>query len=245
MKVTIFTSNNIRHNYLIKEISKVAKEVYAIREFRPKYEGEKKTIYKKSKTIKEYFKKVYRAQKFVFKETNNLILPIPKKNIIDIENGKLSKIKIKDHLNFFTSDLYIVFGSSFIKGEVCKFLIANKAINIHMGISPFYRGADCNFWSLYDKNLKYVGSTIHYLSKGLDSGKILYYNYPKYNKNPFIFSMSATKTAILSLKKKINDNSMSKIKPFKQIKKNLIRYSTKREFTSSVIHEFYKKYNIK
>jgi len=39
-----------------------------------------------------------------------------------------------------------------------------------MGISPYYRGNDCNFWALNDNNPHLVGSTIHLLSKGLDNG---------------------------------------------------------------------------
>ena len=73
------------------------------------------------------------------------------------------------------SDLYIFFGSSYIKGPLVNFLIKKKAINIHMGISPYYRGADCNFWAMYDGNSHLVGATIHMLSKGLDSGAILYH----------------------------------------------------------------------
>ena len=44
-----------------------------------------------------------------------------------------------------------------------------------MGISPYYRGTDCNFWAMYDNNPHLVGSTIHLLTKGLDSGPILYH----------------------------------------------------------------------
>ena len=82
------------------------------------------------------------------------------------------------------SDLYIVFGSSYIKGRLINFLIKNKAINIHMGISPYYRGSDCNFWSLYDNNFHLVGGTVHLISKGLDSGPILFHTRAKKNKNP-------------------------------------------------------------
>ena len=53
--------------------------------------------------------------------------------------------------------------------------IKNKTLNIHMGISPYYRGTDCNFWALYDNNPHLVGATIHLLSKGLDSGAMLYH----------------------------------------------------------------------
>ena len=47
-----------------------------------------------------------------------------------------------------------------------------------MGVSPYYRGTSCNFWAIYDDNPSYVGSTIHLLSKGLDSGDILFHCIP-------------------------------------------------------------------
>ena len=83
--------------------------------------------------------------------------------------GDLNHLKKADLKDFLESDIYVVFGSSYIKGFLVDFLIKRKAINIHMGLSPYYRGADCNFWALQDDNPHYVGATIHLLSKGLDS----------------------------------------------------------------------------
>ena len=54
-----------------------------------------------------------------------------------------------------------------------------------MGISPYYRGTDCNFWALYDGNPHLVGATIHYLSEGLDSGDIAYHVFSEYKKIHF------------------------------------------------------------
>ena len=88
---------------------------------------------------------------------------------------------------FLKSDLYIVFGSSYIKNDLAKFLVRKKAINIHMGISPFYRGTDCNFWALFDNNPHLVGATIHRLSLGLDSGPILYHALSTPKKNLFLY----------------------------------------------------------
>ena len=70
-----------------------------------------------------------------------------------------------------------------------------------MGISPFYRGTDCNFWAMYDDRPDYVGATIHRLTKGLDSGPILYYAFSEYTNDPFVYTMSTVKSAIISLKK--------------------------------------------
>ena len=48
-----------------------------------------------------------------------------------------------------------------------SYLLRKKALNIHMGISPYYRGTDCNFWAIYDGFPNYVGGTVMKLSKKL------------------------------------------------------------------------------
>ncbi len=71
-----------------------------------------------------------------------------------------------------------------------------KAINIHAGVSPYYRGTDCNFWALYDDNPHLVGTTIHLLSKGLDSGPMLYHAMSNLKTNPFEYTMSTISNKI-------------------------------------------------
>jgi phosphoribosylglycinamide formyltransferase-1 len=48
-----------------------------------------------------------------------------------------------------------------------------RPINLHLGLSPYYRGAGTNFWPLVNGEPEYVGATIHYLDAGLDSGPII------------------------------------------------------------------------
>ena len=67
----------------------------------------------------------------------------------------------KDQLEgYLDSDVYIVLGCCYIKGWLCDYLVSNRAINIHIGMSPFYRGSSCNFWAR-DENYEYVGATLH------------------------------------------------------------------------------------
>jgi len=42
-----------------------------------------------------------------------------------------------------------------------------------MGVMPYYRGTDCNFWAIYDKNFTKVGATLMLLSKKIDNGKVI------------------------------------------------------------------------
>ena len=100
-------------------------------------------------------------------------------SIIQVPSGSINNLSMISLEKYLKSDIYLVFGSSYIKGDLINFLVKNNTINIHMGISPYYRGTDCNFWALYDGNPHLVGSTIHYLSKGLDNGPMLYHAYLK------------------------------------------------------------------
>ena len=110
-----------------------------------------------------------------------------------------------------------------------------------MGVSPYYRGTDCNFWALHDNNPHLVGATIHMLTKGLDSGPILYHAMSKIKPNPFEYTMSAVKSAFHSISERIVDSSIFDIEPIEQNKSQLIRYSKKDEFTENIVSEYLKK----
>ncbi len=240
MKITIFTSNNSRHNYLINLMSSISDELYVVQENNTIFPGMVPGHYKASEAMEKYFVKVREAQRKIFdstfiKKTKNI-------NIIPMRSGDLNDCEINFFKDFLRSDFYLVFGSSYIKGKLADFLIKQKAVNIHMGISPYYRGNDCNFWALKDNNPHLVGSTIHLLTKGLDSGPILYHSLSKkiYD-NPFEYTMSTVKSAFHSLKDRIKDRSLFEIEPLAQDKTKEIRYTKKVDFTDQAINEYFSK----
>lgn len=240
MKITLFTSSNQRHCNLINLLSKISKKLFVIQEKKKSISKKYKINYPNSNILKEYFKNVSNAEKKIFKK-KSINKSLKNINLLSINQGELKNISLNKIKNFFKSDIYIVFGCSFIKGELAEILISKKAINIHAGISPYYRGSDCNFWALYDNNLHLVGTTIHLLSKGLDSGPILYHAMPKKNKDPFLYTMLSLKSAFLSLVERINDGLIFKIKPKKQKKSLLVRYTRKVDLNSKAIEEYNKK----
>ena len=238
MKITIFTCNQPRHNYLINLFSKVADELFVVQESYTIFPGENKGLYKKNKIVKNYFKSVKNAENKIFKnsiiENNSKSIKILPLSFGDLNNCSFNILK-----NFLKSELYIVFGCSFIKGKLASFLIKKKAINIHIGVAPYYRGTDCNFWALYDGNSDLVGATVHYLSKKLDGGKIIFHALSEYNKNPFLYSMSTVKSAFYGIKKHLKNNN-KKSKGLSQEQKKLIRYSRRKDFNNNAIKNFFK-----
>jgi len=244
MKITVFTANQIRHNYFINLLSKVASELFVIQESRSIFPGTTDNHYPKSNIIKDYFLKVNSSERKLF-DTKYISGTHNNINLLPMTEGDLKNCSLEFLKDFLKSDLYIVFGSSFIKGDLLDFLIKNKAINIHMGISPFYRGTDCNFWALYDGNPHLVGATIHLLSKGLDSGPILYHALSDLKDNPNLYTMSTVKSAFNSLTDKIKDKSIFNIKPHVQDNTKEIRYSKNTDFNEDSLKIFLsKKINI-
>lgn len=72
----------------------------------------------------------------------------------------------------YQPDLIAVFGTSLIKGPLLeKGRIG--IVNLHGGLSPQYRGADCTFWALYNREPEKVGCTIHYINAGIDTGDLI------------------------------------------------------------------------
>ena len=237
MKITLFTASQGRHNYFINLLSTICDELYVVQEA--------KTTFTKIITenniinpiIEKYFENVTSAQNKIFGNAN--VNRFDKNvKIFSIQFGDLNNCSVNMLNDFLKSDYYIVFGASYIKGDLANFLINKNAINIHMGVSPYYRGTDCNFWALYDDNPHLVGATIHLLSKGLDNGPILYHAMPNIKTNPFEYTMSATKSALYSVVERIKNNSILKFKPHEQNKKKEIRYSKKKDFNEKVANEF-------
>jgi methionyl-tRNA formyltransferase len=75
-------------------------------------------------------------------------------------------------------DLIAVFGTSLIRGELLKMGRLGIA-NLHGGLSPDYRGADCTFWALYNGEPEKVGCTLHWIDAGIDTGGLVAHVSPK------------------------------------------------------------------
>ncbi len=66
-----------------------------------------------------------------------------------------------------------VFGSYIIKEPILTLPTVKYFLNMHLGLSPYYRGSGTNFWPFVNKELEFVGSTILYIDAGIDTGDIL------------------------------------------------------------------------
>lgn len=69
-------------------------------------------------------------------------------------------------------DVVIVTGTRIISGRIIDCIPA-KFVNIHVGITPLYRGVHGAYWALVENSKKACGVTVHLIDTVIDTGKIL------------------------------------------------------------------------
>ncbi|MBF0341209.1 MAG: formyl transferase [Magnetococcales bacterium] len=69
-------------------------------------------------------------------------------------------------------DLIFVFGTSLIREPLLSAARVGM-INLHGGLSPHYRGADCIFWALSNGEPEQAGCTLHFIDAGIDTGRLV------------------------------------------------------------------------
>src|SRR5678815_2276252 len=145
MRVTVFTSNQPRHLALIDSLASIATEVFAIQECNTVFPGQVDDFFRKSPVMQDYFSRVIAAEREVFGEPrfsrSKHVRQLP------IKMGDLSRLDLDSLAPALESDVFVVFGASYIQGALCDVLVERRAVNIHMGVSPQYRGSSTNFWA--------------------------------------------------------------------------------------------------
>ena len=118
MIISVLTSSHLRHKYLVSKLSSNFKKVVYINE-------NKKPVIRTKKVplIKKYFSYVKDAEKKIFKNKIKLKNNVTK---INFEYGKINQKKLLNNKFFLKSDLFLVFGSSIIKGPLLNFLLKIK-----------------------------------------------------------------------------------------------------------------------
>ncbi|EUJ31549.1 formyl transferase [Listeria cornellensis] len=69
-------------------------------------------------------------------------------------------------------ELIIVCGTRIISKQVLEATDA-PFVNIHAGITPYYRGSHGGYWALVNQDKRNCGVTLHYLDTGIDTGSII------------------------------------------------------------------------
>jgi methionyl-tRNA formyltransferase len=68
-------------------------------------------------------------------------------------------------------DILAIYGTGLIPETVLRYA-RTLAINMHTGLSPYYRGTACAFWPLHENEPEKLGATVHECTSEIDGGQI-------------------------------------------------------------------------
>ncbi|MEO5781698.1 MAG: formyl transferase [Ginsengibacter sp.] len=97
--------------------------------------------------------------------------PVPEGKVIHVNS--VNDDKCLKNLQELNPDLVIVNGTRIISKKILDSVKA-RFINIHVGITPKYRGVHGGYWALVNNDEENCGVTIHFVDAGIDTGSILY-----------------------------------------------------------------------
>ena len=231
MNVTLFTSNQPRHVALVERLMDVAGALSVIVEADAGFDRETG-----DDPLGRYFRRVHDAEESLFGTRRFLSGDVRQ---LAISYGEASLLEPSALGNALDADVILVFGASFIRGALAEALVDRRAVNIHMGVSPFYRGTATNFWALHDRLPDYVGATVHLLGSGLDSGPMLLHAFPPTEPtDPFLLGMRAVDAAFEAVVTGLRTGLLLELEPVVQDRSRELRYARAADFTAHVAAEY-------
>jgi methionyl-tRNA formyltransferase len=177
LRILILCGRSPRHLYVANTLCQAAEVLAIVQETGSEWNAKK--VLKKLR-LKNFFRKLWRWVRDRRRYTGNkeghfffldgeatldhpeLVKEVPHINHPDV-------VRLADELD---PDLIAVFGTSLIRGELLQKGRLGM-VNLHGGLSPEYRGADCTFWALYNAEPEKIGCTLHYIDAGIDTGRLI------------------------------------------------------------------------
>jgi len=199
MKILWIGGSHPRHLYYINAINQVYPIAGGIMECReemiPQPPDNLQEVDKKNFIL--HFANRDKAEKKYFASPDT-----PECQILKVNEGNLNAEASAKFVEQIDPDIVMIFGCGLIKGSLFSALPYNS-INLHLGISPRYRGSATLFWPFYFMEPNYAGTTFHYIISEPDAGDIIHQVVPRLNIDDKIHDV-ACKTVIQSAMEAIN-----------------------------------------
>lgn len=160
-RALVLTSSALRHQYFTSQVASQFELVGVMREPKKNYFTQARA---ESTAVEAHFAKLAEAEKEFFAGTESANASITVEDLNALEAVEAAK-----KLN---PDVVCLFGTSILKTPWLE-AFPNRIVNLHLGLSPYYRGAATLFWPFHDGRLECLGTTIHLAIAKVDAGAML------------------------------------------------------------------------
>ena len=79
--------------------------------------------------------------------------------------------EIKEKIAEIQPDVLLMHGGSILKDDIIA--LSSFSLNLHWGLSPYYRGANCTEHAILNRDFNNIGVTVHRPTSLVDGGEIL------------------------------------------------------------------------
>lgn len=178
MRTLICTSNSVRHKFVANTIGAAANETLIISECRKHDTAEIENLDTTTPLAAQNFKDRYETELKFFEGHDSFRYPT-----VPVLTKEASLPAVADIVRRYKPEAVFVFGASILKESIMSLFPLNKTVNMHLGLSPYYRGSGTNFWPFVNNELQYVGATLLHLDPGIDKGDIIAHIRPEIEAN--------------------------------------------------------------
>ncbi len=175
MRIGILTSSDTRHRYFVRAIRAEFHVVaigYEETGYSPAAEPPEGLTTDERGIIAHHFAERARQEVCFFGHDAAFVEDTPDATVLRIATGQLNSSRTMNAFLDEGVDTVLIYGTNLIREPLIS-RWAGRMLNMHLGLSPYYRGTATNFYPLVNGEPQYVGATIHLIDAGIDSGPIV------------------------------------------------------------------------
>jgi hypothetical protein len=177
MKVAVLTSTSPRHMYFAARIHQFFEVIGVLAEAKTYQPECAFTTPEEGAVLHRWFAMRSQAEEQFFRSQAGGFMETGAQLIEYLPAGGINAPESISRLVEWDPDAVAVFGTSLLRQPLLD-AISGKVLNMHLGLSPYYRGSGTNFWPFYNEELEHIGVTIHLIDLGIDSGPIIHQGRP-------------------------------------------------------------------
>lgn len=172
-KIIILTGSELRHDFFRKYLAS-SEEIEVLASY---CEGKEKSLVT---LIEDQRDNDYRMAHLRIREQSEedffhaFVQRTPdRSNPAYIPKGKINSEPYSSAIISAAPELVVCYGSSIIREPLLS-AFPRRFLNIHLGLSPYYRGSGTNYWPLVEGQPEYVGVTFMHIDAGVDTGEVIH-----------------------------------------------------------------------
>ena len=244
-RIVILTGSELRHTYFRKKIS-ISDKILVLKTF---CEGIEKSLQSRVKSNKNsseiellHVESRTKSELDYFGDYINETEDFSNPEFI--KKGSINDNQVVEQIYNLNPDLIICYGSSIIKSSLLDDF-KGRFLNVHLGLSPYYRGSGTNVWPIIDDRLDLIGATFMYIDKGIDTGQVIHQIQAKIflGDGPHSIGNRLIKDMTEEFKKIII--GFDNLTPEKQVKSTTDKFVKRSDFNKEACENLYKGLNDK